>query len=138
MVNEETADESQYVSQYVHTNFALSYILYLQMKDKPWLFNMGAPPLCTIDIALHHGITTSPLTRGLGLGWPQAQVLACSVADGLLHLVHKKLVSTLVGADDQPSLPSKHHCSISRIFEVRRGIDSKLSSSEILIVVKPD
>ena len=81
MVNEETADESQYV----HTNFALSCILYLQMKDKPWLFNMGAPPLCTIDIALHHGITTSPLTRGLGLGWPQAHCFSWSNVVGFLH-----------------------------------------------------
>ena len=47
-------------------------------------------------------------------------------------------VSTSYQARTKPPLSSRLPCGIPRIFEVRRGIDSKLSSSEILIVVKPD
>ena len=68
---------------------------FLQMKDEPWLHYPRHSSraqhhlrLCTRNIALHYGITTSPLTRGSGLGWPQAQVVSwfrCSLLPSSPH-----------------------------------------------------
>ena len=49
----------------------------------------------------------------------------------------KKILFAIFGVHVNAALAIVHPCGVLRIFKVRGGIDSKLSSSEILFVVKP-
>ncbi len=71
---------------------------------------------------------------------PPQQRLRVRLASGTDHLLHQEPRTriTLRNMWRLRQWSSRYSCGIPRIFKVRRDIDSKLSSSEFLLVVKPE